>query len=471
MRQKNDGSVLVSILIVTLFITFIVFGLMQLAGSSLVLAKKRIINLQAQYAAESGADLAISALNSGNSSYTGTTSDVTLMTSSLYKATFSVTVTNGATAKERYIRSVGKVYAPANAAAPSYVRTIEVFAQRSTNSYVTSILSRNIIDIQSSVKNIKAKDVFVNGYLNMNKNTTNLIAENITVADRNTGADNCSISGTGNLIKPDTFKTIGQTKTNIVLAYNNCINPPGNLSTNDFNIKPNQTNISKVQSTNIPWSQYMDSSYLDSATGCADWTTGAFPRTIPSIGNTKRTHYPNSLSNVSTACGTSGDIALGSGQYNINDHVHIRADLCAAAACEPTFYNPTPGQAGIKFIFVEGTVNFSAVQTAPGSGPIVFVVYGIDPALKVSTCPLGGSVYIGNAGTTTAPAAYFLATNGICLDKIKFGPTAALGGISGKNIWIDTNSGQTFDLEMDLTFPVSAIPADLSWRATRYRRL
>ena len=55
--QKNQsGSVIISILIVTLFITTTLFSLMELAGSNLILAKKRIVSLQAQYAAESGAD-------------------------------------------------------------------------------------------------------------------------------------------------------------------------------------------------------------------------------------------------------------------------------------------------------------------------------------------------------------------------------------------------------------------------------
>jgi len=470
-ENNQKGSVLVSILIVTLFITTIVFSLMELAGSNLVLAKKRIIALQAQYAAESGADVAIATLNSGNTSYTGTSSDVTLLTSSLYKATFSVTVANGSTGKERIVTATGKVYAPSTASTPSYTRSIEVTAQRSSTTTASSLLSRNIIDIQSSVKTIKARDIYVNGYINMNKNTTDLIAENITVADRNTGATNCSIGGSGNLVKPTTFTNPGQTKTNLLLAYNNCITPPGNTSNSDFNVQANQNTISKIQSTNIPWSQFMDNSYQNSVSNCSDWTSGASPRNIPSTGNTKKTQYPDSSSNVSTSCGTSGDLALGSAQYNIKDHVHLRANLCAASACSPTFYNPDPGAAGIKYVFIEGTVNFDSVQTASGSGPIVFVVYGTDPASKVSVCPIGGSVYLGNGGTTNAPALYFLATNGVCFDKTKFSAAPALGGASGKNIYVASNSGTPFDLEMDSNFPVGSIPIDLSWRAIRYRRI
>jgi hypothetical protein len=469
--QKQDGSILVSILIVTVFITTVLFSLMVLANSNLVLARKRILGLQAQYAAESAADVVIANLNSGDTSYTGTTSEVTILTSALYRAAYVVTVANGADAKERIITAEGRVYAPVAVSTPTYVRRIEVVTRRSSITTSSSMLSRNIIDIQSGVKNIKARDVYVNGYINMSKNTTNLIAENIIAADKNTGASNCSIGGTGNLIKPSSFSNPGQTKTNITLAYNNCISPPGNSSNADFDVLANQTNISKIQSTSIPWSQYMDTSYQDSTSNCSDWTSGAFPRDIPSTGNTKKTHYPDDGSGISASCGTSGDLSLATGQYNIRDHVHLRANLCASSACTPTFYNPDSGAAGIKFVFIEGTVNFDSLQTASGSGPIVFVVYGSDPASKASVCPLGGAVYLGNAGNTSATAMYFVATNGICLDKTRFGSDPALGGISGKNLYVATNAGTPFDLQMDTTFPVEAIPVDLAWRAVRYHRL
>jgi hypothetical protein len=299
---------------------------------------------------------------------------------------------------------------------------------------------------------------------------TNLIAENITVADKNTGASNCSIGGSGNLVKPASFTNVAQTTTNLLLAFNNCISPPGNTTNANFTVSANQTTISKVQSTNIPWSQYMDNTYQNSPTGCNDWTSGGFPRNIPSTGNIKKTHYPDNGSFVSVSCGASGDLSLATGQYNIKDNAHIRANLCAASGCDPTFYNPDSGAAGIKFVFIEGSVNFNTLQTAAGSGPIVFVVYGADPASKTSLCPLGGSVYLGNGGTSTAPAIYFLATNGICLDKTKFGANTALGGFSGKNLYIATNPGSPFDLGLDTSFPVSSVPIDLSWRAIRYRR-
>jgi hypothetical protein len=467
-KQSEDGLIMVAIIGIMIFLGIIFTGMFGLAGSNLVRAKSRIMNLQAQYAAESGADVAIATLNSGNTTFTGTTSEVQVLSASTYRATYTVAVANGVDGKERVLTAVGRVYSPKTAATASYTRKIKVVTQRSSTTTASSILSRNILAVDSSVKSIQAKDLYINGFINMAKNTTNLIAENITVAGKNTGAPNCSIGGTGNLVKPTTFTTAGQTKTNITMAYNNCISPPGNSSNTDFNIAANQGNITTVQSTYIPWSQYIDPSHGNASSGCGDWAASATPQTIPKTNGSKQTHYPDSSSNISTSCGTNGDLSLGNTRYNLTDSAHVRANFCAASACSPTFYNP---DSSIKFLFIEGAVNFDSVQTAAGSGPIALIIYGADPSSKTSVCPYGGSAYIGNGGTTAAPALYMLATNGICLDKTKFGATPALGGVGGKNIYISTNSGTPFDLKMDPNFPVNQIPTDLSWRAVRYQRI
>lgn len=469
--RNQNGSIIVSILIITILLSTFIFGILVLAEQNLSRSKQRLFLLQTQYAAESGADSAIAILNSGNDTYTGTgATDTTLLSNTLYKATYSVTVAAGSTAKEKKVTATGKLYSPSNSASPIYTRRIEVIAQRTSTSTATSMMSRNIIETGSNVKDVQAKDIYANGYINLTKNQNNLIAENITIVDKNTGASNCSLGGSGGVTKPTSFTTPGQTKTNITTGYNNCLSPPGNTSNANFNVAVNQTNLTKIQSTIIPFSQFMDNTYQNSPGGCSDWTTGASPRSIPSTGNTKKTHYPDSSSNVSSSCGTSGDVSLGSNTYTIKDHVHIRANLCAASACSPVFNNPTAGAANIKFIFVEGNVNFDSVTTSAGSGPIVLVVSGTDPASKAGSCPYGGSFYLGN-GSTNAPALYILTTNGLCLDGSKFGANPALGGFSGKNLYIATNSGSPHDLHLDNGFPVSQIPVDLSWRAIRYRRL
>lgn len=52
-RQK--GSILVTILVITMFLTSVLFGLMLLANSNLYRARGRILLLQAQYSAENRA--------------------------------------------------------------------------------------------------------------------------------------------------------------------------------------------------------------------------------------------------------------------------------------------------------------------------------------------------------------------------------------------------------------------------------
>lgn len=465
---NQSGMVIVSILTIMIFLSLIMLGIVSLAGSNLTRAKGRIMLLEAQYAAESGADAAIATLNSGNSTYTGTTSEVSVLSTTNYRATYTVSVANGATSKERLLTAVGKVYTPASSTSAKHMRTVRVTTQRSSVSTASSIVSRNILAIDSGVKNLFAKDLYINGYITMAKNTTNLVAENITVGGKNTGASNCSIGGTGNLVKPSSFTTPGQTKTRITTAYNNCISPPGNTSNSNFDVLANQGSIQTIQSTYIPWSQYMNSSYVNATNGCNDWTSGASPRTIPGVAGSKKTHYPDSASNISSSCGTSGDLNLGSARYNIADNVHIRANLCASSGCSPTFYNPN---STMVYVFVEGTINFDSLQTFAGSGPITFIVYGSDPASKTGSCPYGGAIYLGNNGTTSASDIYLLAMNGVCLDKTKFSSKPALGGLGGKNLYIATNSGSPFDLTLDSSFPTDQIPLDLYWRAIRYQRL
>jgi hypothetical protein len=473
--KQQSGSIIVSILIVLIFLTTILFGLVSLANANLSRARGRIALLQAQYSAESGADSAIAILNSGNTTYTGTASDVQVLSSAQYKATYAVSVVNGSDAKERIITSTGKVYSPASSPTPTYTRKIRVVTQRSSTTTASSMLSRNIIDVGSGVKQITGKDVFVNGFIVMRKNTTNLTAENITVVGKDTSASNCSIGGTGNLVKPSTFTNAGQTKTKLLLGYNNCISPPGNISDSNFDVFPNQTNLTTIQSTYIPWSQYIDSVH-QVAGNCTDWTTGGSIIQIPSTLGSKKTHYPDASSNISTTCGTSGDVNLYSNQYNITDNVHIRANFCAASGCDPTFYNP---DASVKYVFIEGTINFTSVKTAPGSGPMVFITYGTDPASKASVCPYGGSAYIGQggSGSTNAPALYILAMNGLCIDGTKFDSSSAnpnapvFGGIGGKNLYVASSPSTPRPLILDPSFPVSQIPIDLAWREVRYVRL
>ena len=75
-HAKQRGSILVTILMITFFLTSVLFGLLLLANANLYRARGRIMMLQAQYSAESGADAAITILNRGNTSFAGDATEV-----------------------------------------------------------------------------------------------------------------------------------------------------------------------------------------------------------------------------------------------------------------------------------------------------------------------------------------------------------------------------------------------------------
>ena len=473
---KQKGSILVTILVTSLFLTMLLLGVMILADANLKRARGRILQLQAQYSAESGADVAIAKLNDSSNpladTYTGSPTETQVLNAKQYRSTFKTTVVSGSNPKEKVITSTGYVYAPKTATNPTNKRTIRVIAQRSSGTTASSVLSRTIIDVASSVKSISARDIYVNDYLNLQKNSNTIVADSITVVGKDASAQKCSIVGPGVLQKPTSFHDPAQTKAKLSLGFNNCINPPGNYTNSNFDVLANDTSLRPIQSLRIPWNQYMDDIYQPSVSGCSDWTTGGTSRQIPRVGNDKKTHYPDDGSNISATCGTNGNVDLGSDTtFVIRDNVHLRANLCATAACNPIFNNPNP--ATMRFVFVEGTINFDSLRTTAGSGPIVFVTYGADPASKIKSCPHGGSLYLGKSNIETrAPAAYLLATYGLCLDQTKFALDApALGGIGGKSVFISTNSGNPWSLRLDPNFPLSQIPIDLSWRQSSYQRL
>lgn len=213
---------------------------------------------------------------------------------------------------------------------------------------------------------------------------------------------------------------------------------------------------------------------------CSDWTASS--PTIPSAGNARKTHYPDSGSGTVAAslCAGSGsspaDINLGNKTITLNDHAHIRAHLCKAYTCTPKFINPEASKP--KFVFVEGVINFeniTADSTSPGD--IIFISYATSQTISASKqCPSdSAAIRLGKDGSNSliAPKAYFIATNGmLCVDQTKFDTgVKSIGGVSGKDIYLSSVSGTTFELTFNPEFPLSSIPLDLSWGATDVKRV
>jgi hypothetical protein len=211
---------------------------------------------------------------------------------------------------------------------------------------------------------------------------------------------------------------------------------------------------------------------------------------LPSTNNSRKTHYPDSGSGTVTGalCAGSGsqpaDINLGAKIITLNDHVHLRANICKNYSCTPTFINPDPNNP--KFVFVEGVINFQNVTVSDNPlppankrspGDVIFISYATSQNIPGSKqCPSNSAaIRLGKDGSNSldAPKAYFIATNGmLCVDQTKFDSDAkTIGGVSGKDIYLSSISGATFELTFNPEFPLQTIPLDLSWGAVNVKRV
>lgn len=483
-RRPENGSIIVSILVIMIFLTMTVLSLSVISQTNISRAYQRIYLLQAQYAAESGSDAAVAYINSSTGTYPSSGTEKNLFTyGSKYRATYQATLTDDVVnANKKTVNSIGRVYVPATATTPKYTYKIRVTLDRSSIQSTSSIVSRNSIEIASSVKSVVANSLYVNEYLRANKNSTDLMINDLTVAGKYPDSSSCSLVGSGNLVRNPSLAA--GTKAKIHMGYNNCMdNPPGNTSDTDFDITANDTSLQKIASIYIPWSYKMnnaDGGGAYASGNCSDLLASA--PTIPSTGNARKTHYPDSGAGTvpASACGGSGstpaDINLGSKTITVNDNAHIRANLCKASACTPKFINPDASKP--KFIFVEGVINFERVTVDSSSpGSIVFISYSTSQTLSNSKqCPSNAAaIRLGKDGSNSliAPKAYLIATNGmLCVDQTKFNDgVKSLGGISGKDIYLSSNSGTSFALTFDPDFPFTSIPLDLSWRASNVKRV
>src|SRR5690242_821400 len=91
LRHKQSGSIVVEILVVTVFLMIIILSIASLSNSVSQRARLRVLGLQAQYAAESGADSAIAQLNNVSDTYSGTGGDVVILNTSQFKSSYNVT--------------------------------------------------------------------------------------------------------------------------------------------------------------------------------------------------------------------------------------------------------------------------------------------------------------------------------------------------------------------------------------------
>lgn len=181
-KFKQEGQVLVSLLIVVPSLILIVSAYLSLSASSYRLSRQDQFHTMAQLAADSGADYAIGQINQ-NSDYAGI-GETTLHSDSQIRTTYTETVAaDGDSSKT--ITSTGKTYWPASAATPAATVTVKVDL-RAVQQDNYSIISGNGGLIMSNSSKIVAGDIFINGTISLSNSaqiglSTNSV--NVDVAD------------------------------------------------------------------------------------------------------------------------------------------------------------------------------------------------------------------------------------------------------------------------------------------------
>lgn len=164
------GFILPVFLITTVLIALIIATIMTTAGLDYRLSTRELYRVNAQLAADAGLDEALIELTA-NSSWTGTGSEVTLLSNSSLKTTYLTEVLAGATSNKKIVKVTAKTYAPATASTPRITRNYEIDVEAVTSGTGSSSVVTGVGGlVLSSNAKITGGDVVVNGTISIANN-------------------------------------------------------------------------------------------------------------------------------------------------------------------------------------------------------------------------------------------------------------------------------------------------------------
>jgi len=181
-KFKQEGQILVSLLIVVPSMILIVAAYLNLSTSSYRASRQDQFHTMAQLAADSGADYAIGQINQ-NSNY-ASTAETTLHSDSQLRTTYTETLTTNSSSSKT-VTSIGRTYWPAAAATPATSVTVKVDL-RAVQQGNYSIISGEGGLIMGNTSKVVAGDIFINGTIGLSNSaqiglSTNAV--NVDVAD------------------------------------------------------------------------------------------------------------------------------------------------------------------------------------------------------------------------------------------------------------------------------------------------
>ncbi|MFZ2494199.1 MAG: hypothetical protein WAW60_00300 [Candidatus Saccharimonadales bacterium] len=169
--NEQNGFVLIAVMILTFFVIMAGTVTAQLASSNLRAANIETFRVNAQFAADAGADWTAHKVNDAlfnNYSWSGTGSEITVSDQSNFKTTFISTVTDSTISGQqiKIIKVTGKTYSPKTKSTPVSTRTYLVTLKPIEAGDFAVVTGVGGLIMENSAK-IVGGSVFVNGKITM----------------------------------------------------------------------------------------------------------------------------------------------------------------------------------------------------------------------------------------------------------------------------------------------------------------
>lgn len=447
-RFKQNGQILVSLIIVVPAMILMVAAYLVLSASNYRTSRQDQFHTMAQVAADSGADYAISQINQ-DGSYSGS-SETTLHSDSQIRTTYTeVVTTNGDTSKT--ITSTGKTYWPASSSMATTTVIIKVDLKGVTQSGF-SIVSGEGGLFMSNFSKIVAGDIIVNGTINLQNSaqiglTTNPV--NVSVADQA-----CPVPPDSNYPRVCNSGEAAQP-----ISIQNSAHIYGSVKAN------NQTDGSGMSNPGLVAS------------------SGVSPQALPSYDRAgQKAAVTTTISGSSASCSSStkswaastkitGDVTIsGNCKVTVSGNVWVTGNLTLSNSSQLIVADSLG--ATIPNIMVDGTEGFNlknASKLIPNTSSTGFEIYTFWSSASCSpdcTSLTGADLYnsrntptIVMANNTNAAKSIFYAY----WSRVQIQNTGDIGAIVGQSVELKNNGTITFGTSV----PGVSIT---TWVANGYRR-
>ncbi|HEY5549984.1 MAG TPA: hypothetical protein VIK37_02160 [Candidatus Saccharimonadales bacterium] len=163
-RGKQNGSILITFIIILPILILIAGYAMSLAVSSYRLAKRDQLHTHAQFATDAGIDYALQQI-SLDQNWIGTGTEVELLNDGSIKTTYQITV-DTPDPDNKTVTAIGRTYRPVNAASPESTVKILVNLRPVRSGNFSIVTGVGGLYLSNSAK-IVGGDVFVNGEVSL----------------------------------------------------------------------------------------------------------------------------------------------------------------------------------------------------------------------------------------------------------------------------------------------------------------